>query len=165
MDSSAPIPGASRALLLFLLLVAVWVAALLWAPMLPAAAEESYLTISKDDCSRLARHYPAGDVAYQPGRDVRGKPVVPADLEGGLNGTGGLILPQAVVIPIEVDLFERYGIPANSANFKGDVFIGEVVVDVASGRAVFNGQALQSEAEAELAARCQRILRDRGEEQ
>ena len=88
---------------------------------------------------------------------MRGKPVAPADL----NGDGGLILPQAVVIPIEVDLFERYGIPANSANYKGDIFIGEVVVDVASGRAIFNGQPLQREAEAELAARCQRILRDR----
>ena len=57
--------------------------------------------------------------------------------------------------------FERYGIPANGTNFKGDVFVGEVVVDVASGRATFNGQPLQSDAEAELAARCQRILRDR----
>src|SRR3546814_14200674 len=73
----------------------------------------------------------------------------------------GLILPDAVVIPIEIDLFERYGIPANRANFKADAFIGEVVVDVASGRAIFNGQPLQSEAAAELAARCQRVLRDR----
>src|SRR3546814_16759256 len=75
----------------------------------------------------------------------------------------GLILPDAVVIPIEIDLFERYGIPANRANFKADAFIGEVVVDVASGRAIFNGQPLQSEAAAELADRCQRVLRDRPE--
>ncbi|GAB4373319.1 MAG: hypothetical protein Kow00114_35240 [Kiloniellaceae bacterium] len=128
----------------------------------PAAAQEAYLTLSEADCARVARHYPAppdstGDVTYQPGRDVRGKPVAPADLNGG----SGLILPDAVVIPIEVDLFERYGIPANGANFKGDVFIGEVVVDVATGRATFNGQPLQTDEEAELAARCQRILRDR----
>lgn len=122
----------------------------------PAAAGEAYLTLSENDCTRLARHYPADDVAYRPGQDVRGKAVAPADLDPG----SGLILPDAVVIPIEVDLFERYGIPADSANFKGDVFIGEVVVDVASGRAIFNGQPLQSEAEAELAARCQRILRN-----
>ena len=129
---------------------------LLLAP-LPAAAGGSYVTLSENDCARLARHYPDPGVAYQPGRDVRGKAVAPADLDGG----GGLILPDAVVIPIEVELFERYGIPANSANFKGDLFVGEVVVDVASGRATFNGQPLQSDAEAELAARCQRILRDR----
>lgn len=128
----------------------------------PAAAQDAYLSISEGDCARLARHYPADDVTYQPGRDVRGKPVAPADLDGG---GGGLILPNAVVIPIEVDLFERYGIPANGANFKGDVFIGEVVVDVATGRATFNGQPLQTDAEAELAARCQRILRDRAGDQ
>jgi hypothetical protein len=122
----------------------------------PAAAG-GYVTLSENDCARLARHYPAGDVTYRPGRDVRGKAVVPADLEPG----SGLILPDAVIIPIELDLFERYGIPANSTNFKGDVFIGEVVVEVATGRALFNGQPLQSDAEAELAARCQRILRDK----
>ena len=121
----------------------------------PAAAG-GYVTLSENDCARLARHNPAGDVAYQRGRDVRGKAVAPADLDSG----SGLILPDTVVIPIELDLFERYGIPANSANFKGDVFIGEVVVEVATGRALFNGQPLQGEAEAELAARCQRILRD-----
>ena len=135
----------------------------LWAVLLavlagaPALAEETYLSISEDDCARLARHYPADDVTYQPGRDVNGKPVVPADLNGG----NSLVLPKAVVIPIEVDLFQRYGIPSNSANFKGDVFIGEVVVDVATGRATFNGQPLQSDDEAELAARCQQILKDR----
>jgi hypothetical protein len=122
----------------------------------PAAAG-GYVTLSENDCARLARHYPAADVTYQPGRDVRGKAVAPADLDPG----AGLILPDAVIIPIELDLFERYGIPANSANFKGDVFIGEVVVEVATGRALFNGQPLQGDAEAELAARCQRILRDK----
>lgn len=130
-------------------------------PVRPAAAEDGYLTITKADCARLARHYPAPDVTYQPGRDVHGKPVVRADLDGG----NGLVLPEAVVIPIEVDLFDRYGIPANGINYKGDIFIGEVVVDVASGRAIFNGQPLQSEAEAELAARCQRIVQNRAEVQ
>lgn len=126
----------------------------------PAAAQDGYLTISEADCARLARHYPADDVAFQPGRDVRGKAVVPADLPSGAGGGNGLILPGAVVIPIEVDLFDRFGIPDNAVNFKGDIYVGEVLVDVASGRALFNGQPLQTEAEAELAARCQRIIRD-----
>jgi len=144
-------------------------AALLLLPAAPAGAQgglqdgaqDGYVTLSKGDCDRLARHYPADDVAFQPGLDVRGRPVAPADLNGGPNGDGGLILPEAVIIPIEVEMFRRFGIPANRANFKGDIFIGEVVVDVASGRAVFNGQPLQSEEEAQLAALCQRVLRDR----
>lgn len=118
---------------------------------------ESYVTLSENDCARLARHYPAPDVAYQPGRDVRGRAVAPADLQPH----AGLVLPDTVVVPIEVELFERYGIPGNGTTFKGDLFVGEVVVDVATGQATFNGQPLASDAEAELAARCQRILRDR----
>src|SRR3546814_5172521 len=96
----------------------------------PSAAGEAYLTLSENDCTRLARHYPADDVAYRPGQDVRGKAVAPADLDPG----SGLILPDSVVIPIEVDLFDRSGILADSANFKADVFIRAVVVDVHSGR-------------------------------
>ncbi|NIA67288.1 hypothetical protein HBA54_01645 [Pelagibius litoralis] len=126
-----------------------------------AAADEPYLTISAADCAALTRHLPADDVTYQAGVDVRSKAVAPADL--GANdpsGGGGITLPQAVIIPIEVDLFDRFGIPANGVNFKADAFIGEVTVDLASGQAFFNGQPLQSEAEAELAARCQWIIRD-----
>lgn len=126
-----------------------------------ATATEPYLTISAKDCTALTRHLPAADVAYQPGADVRGRPVAPADLGADSTADGsGLVLPQAVIIPIEVDLFERFGIPANGVNFKADAFIGEVTVDLATGEAFFNGQPLQSEAKAELAARCQRIIRE-----
>ena len=131
------------------------------APTGPAwGAEQPYLTITRADCQRLVRHLPAADVAYQPGVDVRGRPVAPADLGASEPGAARpLALPQAVIIPIEVDLFDRFGIPAGGVNFEADAFIGEVTVDLATGEAFFNGQPLQSEAEAELAARCQRILR------
>ena len=127
-----------------------------------AEAQAPYVTITDADCKRLARHIPDADVTYQPGVDVRGKAVAPADL--GANDPGGtpdIILPRAVLIPIEVDLFDRFGIPPGGANFDADAFIGEVTVDLATGEAYFNGQPLQSEAEAELAVRCQRIIRNR----
>jgi len=126
------------------------------AAVAPAAAADPYLTISKADCAYLTTHYPADNVAFEPGRDVRGKAVAPADLDGG----NELILPDAVVIPIEVSLFENFGIPADGLSFQGDIYVGEVIVDVASGRATFNGQPLENETEAELAALCQRIARD-----
>lgn len=127
----------------------------------PAAAQ-TYVSVSEADCQRLIRHFPSADSTYRPGVDVRGRAVAPADL--GADDPGGgddLILPRAVLIPIEVDLFDRFGIPADGVNFKADALIGEVTVDLASGEAFFNGQPLQNEAEAELAARCQRIMRDR----
>src|SRR3546814_12863891 len=71
----------------------------------PAAAGEAYLTLSENDCTRLARHYPAppnstGDVAYRPGQDVRATAVVPADLDLGPGDCSGLILPPPPVLPI-----------------------------------------------------------------
>jgi hypothetical protein len=93
-------------------------------------------------------------VTYQPGVDVDGDPVAPADL----HGRPELDLPERVAIPIEVDLDARYGLPPD-ASFKGDIEIGTVGVDLDTGRATFNGQPLTGDDEAELRARCQELLR------
>jgi hypothetical protein len=61
----------------------------------PASAE---IAISRKDCSRLVNHEPAPDVTYQPGVDVHGRPVAPADLGGGQQ----IQLPDVIYIPIEV---------------------------------------------------------------
>lgn len=110
--------------------------------------------LTEADCRRLVKHVPAPDVAYSPGVDVDGDPVVPADLDGGVR----IELPETFAIPIEVELFERLGIPSDPARFDADLVVGEVTVDI-EGRAYFNGQPLQDEAAAELAAKCQRVLR------
>ena len=68
-------------------------------------------------------------------------------------------LPKRLRIPIEVDLGDRYNLPADDS-FDGDVQVGTVEVDLETGRATFNGQALTSEAEAALRARCQEVLAD-----
>src|SRR3546814_11559138 len=81
----------------------------------PAAAGEAYLTLSENDCTRLARHYPAGEVAYRPGRDVRGKAVAPADPDPGPGAGSGLLLPAAVVLPIAVHLLHRSRLPPHHA--------------------------------------------------
>ena len=125
-------------------------------------AADPYLRISDDDCRRLIRHSPSADVAYQPGVDVRGKAVAPANLNA--NEPGGqpeLIMPRFVLIPIEVDLFDRFGLPPDGETYEADAFIGEVTVDLVTGEAFFNGQPLQDEAQAELAARCREGIRNR----
>lgn len=109
------------------------------------AAQDQVLRISQADCVRLVRHQPAPDVAYRPGVDSRGREVVPADLDGGVR----IETPEHFLIPIEVDLVERLGIPDS---FRADAFIG--MVEVRGERAYFNGRPLQSEAEAELATLC-----------
>ncbi len=121
----------------------------------PAAAHETAtVTITRADCARLVEHVPGPDVAYQPCVDVYGREVAPADL----GGAPRIELPETILIDIEVDLFARFGIPANPALYDADAEVGEVLYQ--DGRFTFNGQPLQDEAEAELAARCQRIVRE-----
>ncbi|MGH6948956.1 MAG: hypothetical protein ACREDZ_16620 [Kiloniellales bacterium] len=115
----------------------------------PSEAEGLRIEIARADCDALAIHYPNADVAYRPGVDVQGRPVTPADLD-----SSPLRLPEVIVIPIEVDLFERFGLPPDPTRYDADAEIGTVVWH--DGRLYFDGQPIHDEAAAELAARCQR---------
>lgn len=155
--------------------VSLWCAAVLGAPSLvlalavvaapgPAFAEgqtseqptlENPLTarIKKADCVELVKHEPDDDVAYRPGVDVHGDAVAPADLYGGY----AIDVPRTVIIPIEVDLFDRFGRPADR-RYEGEVAVGLVEIDLEDGYATFNGQPISAPAQAELAARCREHL-------
>ncbi|HVJ40360.1 MAG TPA: hypothetical protein VM639_02635 [Dongiaceae bacterium] len=106
------------------------------------------IAISRRDCEYLTRYQPAPDVAYQPGVDVHGRPVAPADIGGGSQ----LKLPETIYIPIEVNIGRRYHIPANSPLWKATAEIGTVAVT--GDQVTFNGQPLTSDDDAALAAMC-----------
>ena len=107
------------------------------------------VAITRADCARLVAHVPDPDVAYEPGVDVYGREVAPADL----GGAPRIELPETILIGIEIDLLARFGIPVSHAGAE----VGEVAYR--DGRFTFNGQPLQDQAQAELAARCQEIVR------
>jgi hypothetical protein len=115
----------------------------------PASAE---IAISRKDCSRLVNHEPAPDVTYQPGVDVHGRPVAPADLGGGQQ----IQLPDVIYIPIEVLVQDKYGIPANSVLYDATALVG--VVSVRGNRVYFEDQELTDPEVAALEQAC----RDRG---
>ena len=127
--------------------IALILAAVAWAA--PASAE---IAISRKDCSRLVNHEPAPDVAYQPGVDVHGRPVAPADLGGGQQ----FQLPDVIYIPIEVLIQDKYGIPANSVLYDATALIG--VVAVRGNQVYFEDQPLTDPEVAALEQAC----RDRG---
>ncbi|MHA1152418.1 MAG: hypothetical protein ACTSQ7_07085 [Alphaproteobacteria bacterium] len=137
---------------LFRISVPLILAALLAAVPARAQEEKAEVVITKADCARLVEHVPAPDVAYQPGVDAYGRKVAPAELDGGTP----IQPPETLHIPIEIDLLDRFGIPANPALYKSDIPIGEVVYR--NGRLTFEGQPLQDEATAELSRRCQKIM-------
>ncbi len=115
---------------------------------------DAIVKISREDCSRLIKHQPSDDVTYTPGVTKRGKKVVSADLNAQ-----PITLPDVIRIPITVDMFERYNIPANKANFGAEAEIGVVEVHK-DGRSFFNGQPLQNEEQRELALKCQEIIKN-----
>ncbi len=118
-----------------------------------AATAQTTVQISEQDCSQLARHVASSDATYQPGVDVNDNAVAPADL----NGAGQIPAPEAISIPLTLDLASRLGIPpGGNADYLARPVIGDVVV-TNDGRVTFNGTPLTSDAQHELAQKCQQI--------
>lgn len=67
------------------------------------AGQPVRIVITKVDCSRLVRHVPAADVAYQPGVDARGRAVAPADMPGSGAQAIPNLLPDVLEFPITIN--------------------------------------------------------------
>ena len=118
-----------------------------------AAAAQTTVRISEQDCSQLTRHVASKDTSYQPGVDATGNAVTPADL----NGSGQIPVPDAIIIPLTLDLADRLGIPpGGNADYLARPVIGDVVV-TNEGRVTLNGTPLTSDDQHDLAQKCQRI--------
>lgn len=122
------------------------------AALAPAAADDAKLRITKADCNRLVKHQPAPDATYQPGVDAHGRPVPGAAVEGAAR----LERAEDVVIVIDINLFDRLGIPPNPQSYEAEAVVG--VVQLKGDSILFNGQPLRSEAAALLAESCRRSL-------
>lgn len=118
-------------------------------------AQAQTITVTREACADLVEHIPGADVTYQPGIDVNGQPVAPADMPGSPR----IQVPEEFSIRITVGLGRRLGIPANPNNFQSEADIG--VVSYKDGRAYFNGQPLEDPDAAALADACRRIMAGR----
>ncbi len=129
----------------------VTTAAFLVAIVLIYTVDAQTVTIRAADCAQFVRHVAASDVVYKPGVDVNARAVAPADLGGGVR----IEPPEEFSIPITIDLQKRLGIPVDPNLFQTQNFtIGTVTWK--DGQGHFNGQPLQSEESATLAALCQK---------
>ena len=100
-------------------------------------------------CQYLARHVPSADTEYQPGVNVDGGSVAPADLDGG----NKIKIPDKIKIFITPDLFQYLNIPGNSSYYP-DAAVGVVEADQRGGLS-FNGQPISPEANSNLVAYCE----------
>ncbi len=114
-------------------------------------AEAASATISSRDCQRVVRHQASADVAYKPGVDVRGKKVKPADAGGG----SAYKLPKEFSFNIGVDIAAKYGLDAK--NITAEMTTGKVTVR--GSRVYMNGKSMTTNDQAELAAKCQKLLK------
>jgi len=144
----------------------------------PVTARADTVTLSTGECAKLVQHVPADDVTYKPGVDVRGKPVVPADLGGG----SAITMPEEIHIQIGVDLADRLalrnskltppptpGLPGPpSASpavrpvmpFEGKGHVG--VLSVKGNDVFWNGERIAPQDEVLLAEACRKGLSDAG---
>lgn len=107
-------------------------------PATPTKTPDTKIEVTGVDCRRLfVTHQPSADVAYKPGVDVHGKPVAPADL----NPAPQIKVPETVAFDVAVDL-RRFGVPQTSPLFQPSVKLGEVRVDVLTGKTLYNGEAI-----------------------
>ncbi|MCB9989182.1 MAG: hypothetical protein H6868_07605 [Rhodospirillales bacterium] len=86
-------------------------------------------------CKLLARHEPEKSVIYQPGVDVHGNAVTPADL-----AAAPVIVPDVVRIPLSVDLAQGLQ-PSLPAGTELNAHFGMIEI-YRDGTVVFNGQNL-----------------------
>jgi hypothetical protein len=120
-----------------------------------AMADSDRMRISRRDCLNLVEYRPDPDVAYRPGLDVRGKPVVPADLPGS---SMAVRLPDQVEFDISFNPLKgksrrRFG--------QTELYVGTVRYDLTTGEATFNGNPLTNPEKDEIARRCREVLRRR----
>lgn len=99
---------------------------------LPAFAQEAL----PPECRVLKDHVPSSDATYQAGVDVRGRAVVPADINAAPMGLAG----QTIVVPLSVDLAKRL----QNTSIQGLEMTGTLgFIEIApSGRVLYNGQDL-----------------------
>lgn len=97
-------------------------------------------------CRQMVAHVPDADVAYQPGVDVHGKPVVGADVD-----PPAIEMPARIAFNISIDMAEYLGVNRPPGS-EGYASLGTVVYE--NGVLTFNGAPLSGEAEAALREIC-----------
>jgi hypothetical protein len=116
-------------------------------PATTANTARARVLVTPPQCQSLAAHRPSPDVAYQPGVDSTGRPVVPADLQ-----------PQAAALSdgVVIDLILPFStlVPAAPGLARSETGIGRIRIDPSDGKVWLDGQLLDDPAAHDLARAC-----------
>lgn len=83
-------------------------------------------------CRIIDNHVPQSDVAYQPGIDVYGNAVVPADIN-----FNAFQVPNVIKVPLNIDLAERMNLLVDGLDLEAPLGMVEIYQD---GRVRYNDQ-------------------------
>jgi hypothetical protein len=105
----------------------------------------------------LVRHHPAGGTNYQPGVDVHGKYVAPADLPDSQTNYS---LPDRVTFDLKINPM-MYGQVGQSPSAAGKYAntalpVAKVSVDLKTGQTLLNGRPLEPEQEGVVLDACRK---------
>jgi hypothetical protein len=121
-----------------------------------ALADASATTPKVDPaaCGALVEYHEAPGVEYQPGVDVNGNKVAPADLP---SGAAQLQLPKKITIPLTISLASALHLttsayPGNQFGAGTEMQIGTITIE--DGKASLNGQPLSDPQQDKLATLC-----------
>ena len=119
-------------------------------PRPPRRSQVYRLRITERDCRRASfEHRPRADVAYQPGVDVRGNPVVPADVPTGYR----VATPTVVEFDLAFNPLGNTGLDADDfANTQ--LSVGRIRYDILKNELTLNGRPLQNPVLAEIERQC-----------
>jgi hypothetical protein len=116
------------------------------------AAGESAVRVTKSDCIRLVEHHPSADVAYQPGVDVRGRKVAPADVE--IAPALEKLIPEILEFSIALNPLK-----GGAARFgETSLSVGTISFDMKTKRAMFNGERLTRQDTRLLSRKCKEVM-------
>lgn len=118
------------------------------------APENGMVIVTRDVCARLQVYQPAPDVAYQPGVDVEGNPVAPADLPGSNDLDIDL---DDIAIDPRIPLARFHGDPDAKLPVLGEAEIDVGRITFREGRPYLGGRPLRSAEEHALATECARL--------
>lgn len=127
----------------------------------PLAGVVHEVSVSLEDCRRLVDHVPSADVAYQPGVDVDGNAVVPAEGPEGEQPLGRIQVPDEIVIDFGYDFAGAYGIPDTGLE-TATANILTVQYDLAAGALTVNGKPLKKADSRAVVKACEMMLGGHG---
>lgn len=111
-----------------------------FSPAMAAGEEAAVVVTDAATCRRLVARAGVAPADHQPGVDVHGRAVVPADLPPSGGGSPGLA--NDIAVDLRMTLSELLGSRTPARLGQSVTHVGKLTIDPASGRTLINGEPL-----------------------